>query len=77
MTYAPAPIVKTLPALIKRVEEKPPEPVLRCATCLERSYYAGVDGERCVKCAEIITDYLHTYNDLDPPSCPHRLVYSL
>ncbi|MFN7105497.1 MAG: HEPN domain-containing protein [Pyrobaculum sp.] len=59
--YAPAPTVKALPALIKKVQEKPPESVLRCATCLERNYYDGVDGERCVKCAELITDYLHTF----------------
>ncbi|MFB6490788.1 MAG: HEPN domain-containing protein [Thermoproteus sp. AZ2] len=53
--------VERLPALIKAVAgAEPPEEVQDCAKCLERSAFSE-SGERCIKCAEVISNYLYIF----------------
>ncbi|MEZ0320279.1 MAG: HEPN domain-containing protein [Pyrobaculum sp.] len=60
--YAPSPLVKTLPSMIREIDEETPSELMRCAKLLEEKY--GKDEEECVKCAEILTDYLHKFLNL-------------
>ncbi|MEZ0247773.1 MAG: HEPN domain-containing protein [Thermoproteus sp.] len=53
--------IKRLPALIKEAAgADPPEDVSRCAFCLENKAF-GEDGEKCIKCAEVISNYLYIF----------------
>ena len=53
--------IKRLPALVKEVAgAEPPEDVAKCAACLENKAFEE-DGERCVKCAEVISNYLYVF----------------
>ncbi len=53
--------IKRLPALVKEVAgAEPPEDVAKCAACLENKAFEE-DGEKCVKCAEVISNYLYVF----------------
>jgi len=55
--HSPTPSVEALPALLKKLSPNPPEEVMRCARCLEKRL-TDPKGEMCVKCADILCDYL-------------------
>lgn len=63
--YSPGPQLKTIVAMLKDVDANIPQEVLTCAEFLEKHYYEE-RGRECVKCAEVLTDFLHRY--LNPPS---------
>lgn len=53
--------VKRLPALIKEIAGgEPPDDVKRCAACLESKAFAE-EGEKCIKCAEVLSNYLYIF----------------
>jgi HEPN domain-containing protein len=53
--------IKRLPALVKEIAGvEPPEDVSKCAVCLESQAF-GENGERCIKCAELISNYLYVF----------------
>ncbi|MEM0369895.1 MAG: HEPN domain-containing protein [Pyrobaculum sp.] len=62
--YDVGPQVKTLASMLKTLTTE--EEAVQCAKILEYNYFAGRDAELCIKCAEILTDYLHNF--LNKPS---------
>lgn len=60
--YAPGPLVKTLQSMMREIDEETPGELMQCAKLLEEKY--GDEEEECVKCAEILTDYLHKFLNL-------------
>lgn len=53
--------VKRLPALVKTIAGVGlPDDVDKCVACLEKSAF-GESGEKCIKCAEVVANYLYIF----------------